>query len=141
MIQLGQSTVEQPPDPADDGDLPPARHDWRATLVRVVHLVTSLEGAVGLFAGVLGGSVTDRGKGAEGSWADVAWPGPGRIRLLTPSGGEAAAWMGRQPGRVWYLEFTCPDPAGVPGAVRIGDGICEIPPERNLGTRLRLSTE
>jgi methylmalonyl-CoA/ethylmalonyl-CoA epimerase len=141
VIQLGQSTVQQPPDPADDGDLPFARHDWRATLTRTVHLVASLEGALGLFAAVLGGGVTDRGKDADGSWTDVTWPGPGRIRFLEPSAEVPAAWMGRQPGRIWYLEFTCPDPAGVPGAMRIGDGVYEIPPERNLGTRLRLSTE
>jgi methylmalonyl-CoA/ethylmalonyl-CoA epimerase len=141
VIQLGQSTVEQPPDPADDGDLPFPRHDWRATLVRTVQLVASLEDALGLYAGVLGGSVTDQGQGPDGAWADVAWPGPGRVRFLEPSAEAPLAWMGRQPGRIWYLEFRCPDPAGVPGAERIGDDVYEIPPERNLGTRLRLSAE
>jgi catechol 2,3-dioxygenase-like lactoylglutathione lyase family enzyme len=138
VIQLAESNEDESGDPKPDPLLPPPRCPWQATLVRIVHLVASLDDAIGLFEGVLEGSVTRTGTGGMGPWADLAWLGPGRIRLLQPAGGAVAAWMGDRPGRLHHLAFRCPDPTSVRHAIRLAEGLYEIAPESNLGMRLRL---
>ncbi|HEX2039447.1 MAG TPA: VOC family protein [Acidimicrobiales bacterium] len=105
----------------------PAPRRGTATLLRVVHAVADLDDALALFAGLLGGTEHDATDEADGRWVEVAWPGPGRVRLVQPApGSEAAAWMGDRAGRVHHLAFGCP---------WLVDGVV-VAPEDNLGTRL-----
>lgn len=48
-------------------------------------------------------------------------------------------WLGTRPGRLLHLELGLDEPGTVPGAVPLGGGRYEVPPEHNLGTRLILS--
>ena len=120
--------------PADG--LPPPRTAGPASLDRVVLAVADLDGAQRMFADLLGGRVIDDDIDASGTWVDLAWPGPGRVRLVQPHTGDP--WLGDRAGRMRHLAFTTDDPAAVPGAVARGDGTFEVPPEANLGTRLLL---
>lgn len=101
-----------------------------ASLDHVTHTVADLDGALALFAGLLGGTTTDEGDG----WIELAWPGPGRLRLV----GASADHLRGRVGRIQHLAYGVADPATVPDAQPHGDGGWEVPPERNLGTGLRL---
>ncbi|MBK9178475.1 MAG: VOC family protein [Acidimicrobiales bacterium] len=137
VVQLAQSSGEWADSPPDD--LPPAGGPM-ATLLRITHGVASLDGALDLFAGLLGGSRLDAGESPDGHWVELGWPGPGRLRLVQPRpGSPLAAWVAARPGRVHHLAFACADPAAVPGSAPHGDGRYQVPPEANLGTRLVLS--
>jgi hypothetical protein len=139
VVQLAQSTGD-----SEEWNRPPS--DWPeaatapASLDRIAHLVRSLDDGLALFAGVLAGEETGRGEDEGGRWVELAWPGPGRVRLIEPATGNGplADWLGDRPGRVHHLGFTCPDPAAVAGARPLADGRWEVPPEHNLGTRLVL---
>jgi len=135
VVQLSQGVDEE--DQRVDL-LPPARRAEPATLVRIVHSVADLDGAAGLFRDLLSGEVIEDGKSELGRHLDLRWPGPGRIRLLSPSHAAAKAWLGTRPGRVHHLEFACAEPATVPGVTALGDGVYELAPERNQGVRLRI---
>lgn len=133
VVQLAEShgtwTSEPPP------GFPSSRHAV-ASLDRVVHAVASLDEGLALFAGLLAGSEVGRGSSDDGDgtpWVELAWPGPGRVRLVEPRPGSAvAAWVGDRAGRVHHLAFTCPWlPAGAVPVV--------VEPADNLGTRLVLS--
>lgn len=112
----------------------PAAAHGVASLDRVVHAVASLDEGLALFAGLLGGTEVGRGADDEAaSWVELAWPGPGRVRLIEPhAGSAAAAWMGDRAGRVHHLAFTCP---WLPAA----SAPVVVEPSENLGTRLVLS--
>lgn len=104
----------------------------QASLDRVVHAVASLDAGMALFAGLLAGSEVERGADEDGSWVELAWPGPGRVRLVEPRpGSAAAAWMGDRAGRIHHLAFTCP-------WLPEGAGPVVVDPADNLGTRLVL---
>jgi catechol 2,3-dioxygenase-like lactoylglutathione lyase family enzyme len=129
VVQLAQAeggwTSPPPPDfpvPAE----PPASLD------HVAHAVADLDDGLALFAGLLGGVEQARGEDEGARWVDLAWRGPGRIRVLaptSPSSPVAAALAGR-PGRVHSLAFTVPALAG--GSARV------VEPTDNLGVRLVL---
>jgi methylmalonyl-CoA epimerase len=124
VVQLAQSAVDWATDPPTG--FPQPEHGT-ASLVRVVHAVADLDAALALFAGLLSGTEHDAGEDRDGRWVELAWPGPGRVRLLLPaSGSETAAWMGDRAGRVHHLAFTCP--------WLHNETVVE--PENNLGTRL-----
>ena len=112
-----------------------------ASLLHVGHAVASIADGKHLFEQLLGGSPTGEGSDDSVRWVDLAWPGPGRVRLLEPATdtSSVAAWLDGRRGRVHHLAFSCPDPASVEGAVRVNDGCFEIPPERAQGTRLLLT--
>jgi catechol 2,3-dioxygenase-like lactoylglutathione lyase family enzyme len=133
VVQLAQS-IEF--DHAPQFELPPPKIARPASLERIVHLVADLGAAVELFEHILGGA---RGQATADS-VDLMWPGGGRICLVEPHDPELLAWLGTRPGRVHHLEIALDDPAAVPGAVAIAEGAWEIPPEQNLGVRLRLHT-
>jgi catechol 2,3-dioxygenase-like lactoylglutathione lyase family enzyme len=138
VVQLAQSD-EEPDD--DDGpiDLPDPRVDRPATLARVVHLVADLDRATKLFGDLLGGTPTSGGTGEVGNHrhVELAWPGPGRLRLVQPAAaGPLAAWLGDRAGRLHHLEFAIDDPEQVPTARPRGDGTYEVAPDDACGTRL-----
>jgi catechol 2,3-dioxygenase-like lactoylglutathione lyase family enzyme len=138
VVQLAQSEGSWT-SPADPG-LPPPRTDRPAHLDHVAHAVADLDDALGFFSGLLGGRETARGDGSGHTWVELAWPGPGRIRLLSPTTDDSPlrGWLGGRDGRVHHLAFSCDDPAGVAGATELGDGEFEVEPQQNLGVRLRL---
>ncbi|MDQ6696069.1 MAG: VOC family protein [Actinomycetota bacterium] len=144
VVQLAQADHgwESPPPP----ELPVAHAGSPATLTHVTHLVADLPAALSLFEGLLDGQPSETvtpgavGLGGEAEAVDLAWPGPGRIRLLQPAAGTAeAAWLGNLSGRLHHIAFTVPDPAVIREAVPVGDGQLEVPPERNGGVRLLLT--
>jgi hypothetical protein len=126
------------PDEPDAG-LPPGRCGAPASFDRIVHLVSDLDGARGLFEGLLDGTVTDRGDDRLGEFVDLAWPGPGRLRLVRPTDERARHWLGDRAGRLHHLRFTVADPAAVRGARPTPEGEWELRPEDNRGVRLRLA--
>lgn len=128
--------------PAPAGFPTPARP--AAELRHAALAVASAARELAVFADLLGGTVvgtgTDTALGA--AWTELAWPGPGRIRLLEPLPGPAGtalrAWLGDRRGRLHHIAF-----AGVstPDAVALaGDpSRAEVAPQRNHGVRLVLT--
>lgn len=112
-----------------------------AELVHVGHAVRSLDDGLRLFEGLLGAVRTGEGAARTHRWIDLRWPGPGRVRLLVPTGpGDVDEWLGNRAGRVHHLAFSIPDPASVPDA-SAHDGHWCVEPEANHGTRLILGTD
>lgn len=105
-----------------------------AVLDHVAHAVADLDAARALFEIVLGGRVVDE----DGGGVLLAWPGPGRVRLVELDADDA--WLEGRSGRLHHLAFRVADPAAVAGAVALGDGRYEVPPEDNLGARLVLTS-
>ena len=103
VVQMAQ-TSHNHEDPPDVG-LPPGRAP-QADLERVTLSVADLDAALELFAGVLDGAAGAEEDSAEGRQVDLAWPGPGRVRLVAPGGGPMAAWMGGRAGRVHHVAFA-----------------------------------
>jgi hypothetical protein len=141
VVQLAQSSGGDGWGMAEPPALPQARAA-PATLERIVHLVASLDHGLALFAGLLGGDEVGRGEEEGLRWVDLAWPGPGRIRLVEPTtaGGPLSEWLDGRDGRVHHLAFACDDPGSLAGARPLADGRWEVPPEENLGMRLLLTT-
>lgn len=133
VVQLAWAAAElegPPPVP-----LPLPRPRQPAELVHVALAVADLEGALRLFKGLLDGRSIDAGAGGGLGWVDLAWPGPGRLRLL--AGDPVHAWIGSRPGRFHHLAFRSEEPGRVAGAVE-RQGWWEVEPSGPLGTRLVL---
>ena len=110
----------------------------RAELLHVAHAVRELDEGLRLFEGLLGGRRAGTGSAADHRWIDLAWPGPGRVRLVEPTRGPIDDWIGARPGRVHHLAFRHPDPGGIPEATAT-EGAWVVEPEHNHGTRLVLT--
>ena len=139
VVQLAQQAEggDWGKDPTPDW-FPDRRVDEPATLVHVAHAVADLDEGLRLFAGLLAGTVTGEGDADGIAWTDLAWPGPGRVRLL--HGAPLADWLGDRAGRVHHLAFAVTDPSAVPGAAGRRDGaVHEVPPDANHGVRLLLA--
>ena len=143
VVQVAESAGEgdwwspRPP------SVPEPRTDTPATLVRIVHAVADLDDAAKLFVGLLEGQAIGEGKDASGRWVELAWPGPGRVRFVSPTdpSGSVAAWLGTEAGRLSHVEFHCQDPAALPDATPAIGGMYEIAPHDNGGVRLLLGEE
>jgi len=133
VVQLAWSAGE--PDAAPPAWLPAPRVAQPAELVHVAHAVTDLAAALELFKGLMGGRTVDAGAGGGLGFVDLAYQGPGRLRLL--AGEPTAPWVGDRPGRLHSLCFRLADPGGVAGAVA-RDGWWEVAPAPPLGVRLVL---
>jgi methylmalonyl-CoA/ethylmalonyl-CoA epimerase len=129
VVQIAQSAGDWE-GPRRDG-LPEPRTERPATLLHVAHAVASMDEARRLFEGLLNGEPVARGTG----WVELAWPGPGRIRLI-----ERDDLDGR-PGAISHLAFACERPEELRGAIAHPDGSVVIGAEDNLGTRLVLWPE
>ncbi len=109
-----------------------------AAWVYVAHAVRSLVDGLRLFEGLLGGVRSRDGTGPGHRWVELAWRGPGHVRLLEPDGpGVLDEWLGDHSGHVHHLAFAITDPAAVPDAVA-RDGHWWVEPAANHGTRLLL---
>jgi methylmalonyl-CoA/ethylmalonyl-CoA epimerase len=139
VVQLAQSTGSWASPPPSE--FPSSRLAAPATLVHVGHAVADLAEGRRLFVDLLGGKEIDSGDDAEMRWVDVAWPGPGRVRLIEPTSPAAplSQWIGDRAGRVHHLAFARPEPETVDGAIALDDGVYEVEPKANLGTRLLLA--
>ena len=141
VVQMAETTEHEHPAQTEP---PPARIAEPASLDRIVHSVVDLDSALTLFRDVLGGNPTGHGADVDDPYVDLAWPGPGRIRLIEARSAALREWVGSRPGRLHHLAFTLADPAGVPGAEPIAaadpgmDPEFEVSPAANLGVRLRL---
>jgi methylmalonyl-CoA/ethylmalonyl-CoA epimerase len=141
VVQLAQAAGDWSSDPP--ADLPaPVAGAARATLLHVAHAVASLDEGLRLFEGLLSGQRVAEGEGDGVRWVELGWKGPGRVRLIQPtsatgSGAEVSAWLQGRPGRVLELVFQTDSPHVVTGAQPVADGLV-VPPENNLGTRIRL---
>jgi catechol 2,3-dioxygenase-like lactoylglutathione lyase family enzyme len=131
VVQLAES--HEPIEDLDPGFYPINR------LTHVSHAVASMDDGLRLFGGLLGGQTVAEGKEDGYIWSELAWPGPGRVRLLQPNGaGPLADWLGPRPGRVHHLAFAVAEPSGMAGATREGE-FWTVDPSENLGTRLVLT--
>lgn len=112
-----------------------------ASLGRVVHAVADLDGAIHLYGDALGGRVTSSGSAVDGNhWVELAWDGPGRLRLLEAAHAEIAEFVDDRPGRVRHLYFTFDDPSSVPGARQVAEGRWVVDADDHLGVRLVVSS-
>jgi methylmalonyl-CoA/ethylmalonyl-CoA epimerase len=138
VVQLAQSIEGYWETPPPEGFPTPGPN--KTSLVRIVHAVADLDAGLRLFAGLLGGRETGRGADEASRWVDLAWPGPGRVRLVTPvaPGSGLVDWLDGRAGRVHHLAFSGADPAAFEGAVELADGSWEVPPDMATGTRLLL---
>src|SRR5437588_7035158 len=128
LVQLAQAVGPDWITPPVEGFPIPEREP--ATLVRVGHAVADLGEGLQLFAGLLGGVENGRGVDGDAEWVDLAWPGPGRIRLLAPAGPSSSLveWLDGRTGRVHHIAFAG---SGRPG---------ELGPDAPVGTRLLLES-
>lgn len=126
VVQLAQAAGDWK---GEGRDLPERRTASPASLDHVAHAVRSIEDASALFVDVLGGTEVASGE----DWVELAWPGPGRIRLL-----ERPGELDGRTGRVSHLTFTCERPGEVPDARPDEDGTWVVAADDNLGTRLVL---
>ena len=139
VVQLAQSSQggDWGRDPSPDW-FPQPRADEAATLVHVAHALADVHEGRRLFVDLLAGRPIAEGEVDGVAWLDVAWPGPGRVRLL--AGEPLARWLDGRAGRVHHLAFATKDPAGVGGALPLGGaGTFEVPPDANRGVRLLLN--
>ena len=126
VVQLAESHDGFAPEP-EPPNFPATSADVPAALERVVHLVADLDSARALFVELLSGTITNEDKTSDGHVLDLAWPGPGRLRLIEPESDALRSWLGPRPGRVHHLRFAFDTDLG---QVRV------VAPEDNLGTRL-----
>ena len=140
VVQLAEAAADDEWSPPAVG-FPAPRHD-PATLLRVSHAVASMRDGLALFHDLLGGRPVERGGDDAATWIELAWPGPGRVRLLEPASPASplTAWLDGRSGRVHHVAFAIGDPSAVEGAVADGAGAFEIAPHRGQGTRLILIT-
>jgi hypothetical protein len=118
--------------------LPAPRTERPAALVHVAHALADLDEGRRLFVDLLNGRPQAEGEDAGIRWIDLAWPGPGRVRLL--AGAPLDAWLDGRAGRLHHLAFTTDDPATIEGARPTSeDGTFEVAPDDNHGVRLRLN--
>ncbi len=135
VVQLAESHEEHhaPPAPARSGDC--------ATFLYVAHAVRALDEGLRLFERLLGGARSGEGGGPGHRWVELAWSGPGRLRLVEPTGpGALEDWLGGRVGRVHHLAFALGEPGAVAGA-HPGRSCSWVEPAANHGTRLLLVAE
>jgi catechol 2,3-dioxygenase-like lactoylglutathione lyase family enzyme len=116
VVQLAQLGDDLPPPPPEPEGFPDLAYDHPvASLGRVVHAVADLDAAATLYRDVLGGRVVSTGSAVDGNhWIELAWAGPGRLRLLEATNGDIADWVGDRPGRLRHLYFNHDEPSWVP---------------------------
>ena len=137
VVQLAES--HEPIEDLDPTFFPITR------LAHVGHAVAAMDEGMRLFAGLLGAETVEEGKEDGYVWRELGWPGPGRVRLLQPSGpGPVADWLGQRRGRVHHLAFAVAEPKQIAGAAEAGSAPGEgeywsVDPSDNLGTRLLLT--
>lgn len=138
VVQLAQAAGEWSSPPPEH--FPAARRE-AATLLRVTHAVTDLDDGLRLFAALLQGETVAKGDDNGDPWIELAWPGPGRLRLVTPGSPASplTSWIGDGAGRLHHIAFAVDEPATVSDVTALEGGMWEIDPAANAGVRLILS--
>ncbi len=87
-------------------------------LTCVTQAVKSLDPALLLFRDLLGGDIVEQTSTSNFESVDLVWPGPGKIRLLSPksSSNQLDSFIGNRTGRNLYIEFQVKDPDLYPEA-------------------------
>lgn len=135
-----QGRISEDPEPPEG--FPELGYDHPvASLTRVVMAVADIDGALAAYRDALAGRVVSTGAAVDGNhWVELAWDGPGRLRLLEATHGELADWVGDRPGAVRHLFFTFDDPASVPGAEQVAEGRWAVAHDDLLGVRLVIAS-
>lgn len=142
LVQL----IERRSEPAGLVDppegFPEINYDYGvAALGRIVHAVGDLQAALDLYQKVLGGRVVSTGAAVDGNhWVELAWSGPGRLRLLEATSGQLSEWLGDRSGRIRHLFFSYDSPELLPGAYAVAAGRWAVDPDDILGVRLVFSS-
>lgn len=134
LAQQGEGAGWEDPPP-----LPPSEQGDGTTIDRVTHLVADLDRAASLFTDVLDmepiDEVVDGHMGKEIGLRS----GPWQLRLVCPTADGPRHWLGDRTGRLLQVEATVAEPAVIDGLIP-HDGFWELPPDRNLGTRVLIRT-
>jgi methylmalonyl-CoA/ethylmalonyl-CoA epimerase len=117
----------------------PAPPDWPAPraapadLELIVLQVDDLDGARRLYQELVGGEpiADDPARGT----VDLAWPGPGRLRLAAVAPGVLPA---NDRGRIEHVVFAVDEPSAIGDAVPGEDGTWTVPARANHGVPLLL---
>ncbi|MEL6983281.1 MAG: VOC family protein [Actinomycetota bacterium] len=133
LAQQGEDAGWEEPAP-----LPPSEQGEGTTIDRVTHLVADLDRAASLFTDVLGMEQVDEPTEARMGKEIELRSGPWRLRLACPTADGPRHWLGDRSGRLLQVETTVSDPAVIDGLLP-HDGFWELPPERNLGTRVLIT--
>lgn len=128
VVQLAQSTGSWETEPLEG--FPGTDAARPATLDRVVHAVADMDEGLRLFEGLLRGEVVDKGDDDLGTFVELVWPGPGRIRLVQLH--DPDPWLEGRAGRVHHLQFTIDGKQA---------GTREVAPDENHGVRFVVVTE
>lgn len=138
VVQLAQVGEAPVPAPAEPEGYPETSYDHPvASLGRVVHAVADLPGALRLFRDLLGGQVMSSGAAVDGNhWVELAWSGPGRLRLLEGAHADIAEWIEGRAGRLRHLFFNFDEPGLVPGVREVAENRWVLDADDVLGTRL-----
>jgi catechol 2,3-dioxygenase-like lactoylglutathione lyase family enzyme len=145
VVQLAESADSDASDSPDASSLPrpaewPSSNSEPFALIHVGHAVADMDEGVRFFVGLLGGVVVREGTDLDHRWIDVKWPGPARVRLMSPfRSGPVATWLGARSGRVHHLAFAGQDLETIPDARSDVRDRWVVRPEDNLGTRLVLT--
>lgn len=139
LAQVGPAPLPTPPEPEG---FPEMTFDHPvASIGRVVHAVSDLEGALVLFRDVLDGRVVSSGAAVDGNhWVELGWEGWGRLRLLEATHADIREWVGDRPGRLRHLFFNFDEPAQVPGARKVAENRWVVEDDDVIGTRLVLAS-
>ncbi|MCP3912996.1 MAG: hypothetical protein GY713_18840 [Actinomycetia bacterium] len=139
VIQMAASNKEGDGWDLGDTHLPQPICAAPADLERVVLLVDDLDRETRLFSEVFNGERVGEGTDDElGGYVELVWSSGGRLRLVNPTNPAVVQWLGGRAGRLYSADFVVADIGPVTGARTMGAGRWEVPPEANLGVRLRL---
>lgn len=134
VIQLAQAGPDEEwPEPPP---LPPTDQAENTTIDCVTHLVSDLDRATRLFTEVLGMEQIDRHDHPLGERVSLR-SGPWTLALVAPSAEPVRHWLGNRAGRLLQVEMSVDHPAAVSDLRPIPGGY-ELPPDKNLGTRILL---
>jgi catechol 2,3-dioxygenase-like lactoylglutathione lyase family enzyme len=138
VVQVAEAQQEWDA-PAPPG-IPEPRADV-ASLAAVVLAVASIDAARALFVDVLHGEEVGAGDDEAARWVELAWRGPGRLRLLeaASAGSPVQQWLGDRSGRIHHIAFRCAQPSALPAARELSDGRWELAPDEATGTRFLVS--
>ncbi len=134
VIQLAQQSGEDGWE--EPAPLPPTEQGDTTTIDAVTHLVADLDASVRLFTEVL--AMEECGRGEHPLGARVALrSGPWTLALVAPTAEPAKHWLGNRAGRLLQVEMSV-DKLGPISDLRPVPGGHELPPDKNLGTRVLL---
>ena len=141
VVQLAQVAGQDWPSAGSPDTLPAPRVPRRRRCAHVAHAVADLDDGLAQFEDLLGGRRVD--EGGTTTPAGSSWPGRGRPGAAAGAG-RGRRWRGGRRGSTAVRAgcTTSPSasrtPPASPAPSRSATTAWEVPPEDNLGVRLRL---